>query len=130
MNKDLSSKVFYIDDDPDMIELVQLILSRKGYEVKGSTSGFQGLESIRNDPPDLILLDLMIPDLDGWDIYNKLKTDTNLTANIPVIIITAKSLPIDKILGINISKVDGYLAKPFLPQQLIACIQNVIEKNT
>ena len=105
-------KIVYIEDDSEMIDLVSLILSRNGYEVKGSTSGIQGFDLIKNDLPDLILLDLMIPDLDGWDLYKKIKSDMSAIKNIPVIVITAKSQPIDRVLGLHIAKVDDYLGKP------------------
>lgn len=119
--------ILYIEDDPEMIDLVSLILDRGGYLLSGTCSGQQGIELIEKSPPDLILLDLMIPDLDGWDIYQKMKADPK-TENIPVIIITAKSQPIDRVLGLHIAKVDDYLTKPFHPQELIDSIEKVLER--
>lgn len=122
-----SQKIIYVEDDPEMVALVTLILNRKGYGVRGVYNGLEGLELIRQEIPDLVLLDLMIPDLDGWDIYQKLKADTS-TANIPVIIITAKSQPIDRVLGLHIAKVDDYLCKPFRPQELLESVERIINQ--
>jgi DNA-binding response OmpR family regulator len=130
MSPDLPIKIVYIDDDPDMIELVRLILCRNGYEVKGSTSGLYALELIRKEAPDLILLDLMIPDMDGWEILAKIRSSPGRLAKTPVIIITAKSFQNDNILTIKINKVDDYISKPFLLQELLASIQKVLNKKS
>lgn len=123
-------KIIYIEDDPEMIDLVGLILSRRGYEVKGAHGGRQGLELVRQDLPDLVLLDLMMPDMDGWDVYQQLKV-SEATQHIPVIIITAKSQSIDRVLGLHIAKVDDYISKPFRPQELLDSIDKVFShKNT
>jgi CheY-like chemotaxis protein len=85
-------QVFYIDDEPEMIELVRLILGRKGYQVSGASSGREGLTALCQcqDPPDLVLLDLMMPDMDGWEVYQQMKANEG-TRDIPVIVITAKA---------------------------------------
>jgi two-component system, OmpR family, response regulator VicR len=119
-------KIVYVEDDPEMVDLVSLILSRNGYEVKGSNTGLLGFELIKKEMPDLILLDLMIPDLDGWDLYKKIKSEENEIKNIPIIVITAKSQPIDRVLGLHIAKVDDYLGKPFRPQELMDSIENIL----
>jgi two-component system, OmpR family, response regulator VicR len=118
-------KVVYIEDDPEMIDLVTLIVSRKGYHIKGAHGGREGLELVKQDPPDLILLDLMMPDLDGWDVYKMLKAN-EITRSIPVIIITAKSQAIDRVLGLHIAKVDDYISKPFRPQELLDSIEKIL----
>ncbi len=118
--------VLYIEDDPEMIDLVSLILLRKGYEVKGICGGRPGLDAIKQESPDLILLDLMMPDMDGWEVYQQLKAFEN-TKNIPVIVITAKSQPIDKVLGLHIAKVDDYICKPFHPDELVKSIEKILK---
>ncbi len=120
-----SIKILYIEDDPEMIELVSVILSKKNFEVIGANGGYEGLFLVEKEKPDLILLDLMMPDLDGWDVYNKIKTNNN-TNKIPVIIITAKSQAIDRVMGLHIAKVDDYICKPFSQQDLISSIERVI----
>ena len=85
----------------------------------------EGLKIIRNEHPDLILLDLMMPDMDGWEVYQQMKAD-DATKNIPVIVVTARAQSIDKVLGLHIAKVDDYIAKPFSPQELLTSVDNVL----
>jgi DNA-binding response OmpR family regulator len=122
-------QIIYIEDEPGMIDLVRLILSRKGYVVKGADGGRSGLELIRSSPPDLVLLDLMMPDMDGWEVYQQIKAGEE-TRSIPVIVVTAKAQNIDKVLGIHIAKVDDYISKPFNPQQLIDSVEKVLGKSS
>lgn len=117
----------YIEDDPEMIDLVTLILNRRGYEIKGAHGGRQGLDIVLQILPDIVLLDLMMPDMDGWDVYHQLKANEK-TANIPVIIITAKAQAIDRVLGLHIAKVDDYISKPFRPQELLDSIESVYSR--
>lgn len=119
--------IVYIEDDPEMVDLVTLILDKKSYKVKGAHGGRQGLLMIQQEHPELVLLDLMMPDIDGWDVYHQLKSNP-ATANIPVIIITAKAQAIDKVLGLHIAKVDDYICKPFLPSELLASIDKVLSR--
>jgi len=116
--------ILCIEDEPEMIELVRLILERKGFRVTGALGGEKGLEELRKEKPDLILLDLMMPDMDGWEVYRQMKADPNL-ANIPVIVVTAKAQSIDKVLGLHIAKVEDYVTKPFGPQELLDSIIKV-----
>jgi len=125
MNVDNSPYIIYIEDDSEMIDLVSLILQRKGFKVKGAQGGRMGLDLVIKEKPDIILLDLMMPDLDGWDVYQKLKSDKS-TSHIPVIVITAKAQEIDKVLGLHIAKVDDYICKPFKPQELIDSINKIL----
>lgn len=117
--------VIYIEDDPEMIDLVSMILSRYGFQIRGVQGGRKGLDLIIAEPPDLILLDLMMPDLDGWDIYHQIKA-TETTKNIPVIVITAKAQQVDRVLGLRIAKVDDYITKPFHPQELLDSVERVL----
>jgi len=119
-------KIIYIEDDTEMIDLVTLILSRRGYEVKGAHNGQTGLDMVNQELPDLILLDLMMPDLDGWNLYQQLKASEK-TRHIPVIVITAKAQPIDRVLGLHIARVDDYICKPFHPRDLLDSIERVFE---
>ena len=120
-------RLLYIEDEQEMIELVRLILSRRGFDVVGANGGREGLEAVRNLLPDLVLMDLMMPDMDGWDVYQQMKAD-EATQNIPVIVVTAKAQSIDKVLGLHIAKVDDYISKPFSPQELVESIEKVLEK--
>jgi two-component system, OmpR family, response regulator VicR len=120
-----SRRIVYIEDEPEMIDLVRLILTRKGYEVIGANGGREGLDKVRQDLPDLILLDLMMPDMDGWDVYQQIKAE-DMTKDIPVIVVTAKAQSIDKVLGLHIAKVDDYISKPFSPQELVDSVEKVL----
>jgi two-component system response regulator VicR len=118
-------RVVYIEDEPEMIDLVRLILGRKGFDVIGAHGGRVGLETVREKSPDLVLLDLMMPDMDGWEVYQLMKAD-EATKNTPVIVITAKAQSIDRVLGLHIAKVDDYISKPFSPQELVESIEKVL----
>lgn len=119
-------KIVYVEDELEMIDLVKLILSRKGYDVIGAAGGREGLDTIREVVPDLVLLDLMMPDIEGWDVYQQIRADET-TKHIPVIVVTAKAQNIDKVLGLHIAKVDDYISKPFSPQDLVASVEKVLE---
>jgi len=90
-------RILCIEDEPEMIDLIRLILGRRGYEVHGATGGVEGARLVRELLPDLVLLDLMMPDMDGWEVYQQMKADQT-TRNIPVIVVTAKAQNIDKVL--------------------------------
>ncbi len=119
--------ILYIEDDTGMIELVTTIVTRRGYDLVGAAGGRKGLEMLHNltEKPDLILLDLMMPDMDGWDVYQQIKGSES-TRHIPVIIVTAKAQSIDKVLGLQIAKVDDYITKPFSPNDLVSSIEKVL----
>ncbi|GAB4571992.1 MAG: hypothetical protein Kow0077_10200 [Anaerolineae bacterium] len=119
--------VVCIEDERDMIDLVTLILSKQGIQVHGAEGGKEGLQLVREVQPDLILLDLMMPDMDGWEVYQQIKADSALAA-IPVIVVTAKAQSIDKVLGLHIARVDDYITKPFGPQELLSSVERVLQK--
>ena len=125
MNDTNTKQILCIEDEPEMIDLIRLILGRRGFEVVGAAGGKEGLEKVRQHPPELVLLDLMMPDMDGWDVYQQMKADEK-TKDIPVIVVTAKAQSIDKVLGLHIAKVDDYIAKPFSPQDLLNSVEKVL----
>ncbi len=122
-------RVVCIEDEPEMIDLVKLILSRKGFQVVGAMGGREGLEAIHREKPDLVLLDIMMPDMDGWEVYQRMKAD-DTTKAIPVIMVTAKAQSIDKVLGLHIAKVDDYITKPFGPQELLESVEKVLARQS
>lgn len=128
MNPKLKS-ILCIEDEPEMIDLIRLILGRRGFDVKGANGGMEGLKMIRQEMPDLILLDLMMPDMDGWEVYQQIKADEK-TKFIPVIVVTAKAQSIDRVLGLHIAKVDDYIAKPFSPQDLLTSVERVLQSRS
>ncbi|MEM7118562.1 MAG: response regulator [Chloroflexota bacterium] len=118
-------RIVCIEDEQEMIELVKHILERHDYEVIGAVGGQIGLEKITETKPDLVLLDLMMADMDGWEVYQKMKASDS-TRHIPVIVVTAKALSIDRVLGLHVARVDDYITKPFGPQQLLSSVQKVL----
>lgn len=122
-----SVRVVCIEDEPEMIDLVRLILGREGFEVVGAPGGIEGLNVIEDLQPQLVLLDLMMPDMDGWEVYQRMKSNPN-TSHIPVIVVTARAQSIDKVLGLHIAKVDDYITKPFGPSELLNSIAKVLSE--
>ncbi len=120
-------RIVCIEDDPQIIELVRMILGRKGYQVIGAAGGQEGLTLVQAQRPDVILLDLMMPDLDGWEVYRRLKEDAVLAA-VPVIVVTARAQDIDRVLGLAVAHVDDYLTKPFTPKQLTDSVGRILSR--
>jgi two-component system, OmpR family, response regulator VicR len=118
-------RIAYIEDDPDMIDLVRIILDADRFEVVGATNGRAGLALMHQFPPDVVLLDLMLPDMGGWTVYEAIKKDADLS-ELPVIVVTAQNTAIDRILGEQIAKVQVYLTKPFTPHELRAAVEKVL----
>jgi two-component system, OmpR family, response regulator VicR len=125
MNVTTAPKVVYIEDEPEMFALVELILEDTNIEFISAVGGQEGLRIIREEHPDLILLDIMMPEVNGWDVYRNLKADPQLS-NIPVIIITAKVKRIDQILAQEIVGVDAYITKPFSPSDLLQRVKELL----
>lgn len=127
MKEKVAKRILCIEDDQEMVDLIRLILSRRGYEVKGAGGGVEGLQIIRKEIPDLVLLDLMMPDMDGWEVFQQMRADEK-TRHIPVIVVTAKAQNIDKVLGLHIAKVNDYISKPFSPQDLLTSIEKIFNQ--
>ena len=128
MEEKAVKRILCIEDDPEMIDLIRLILGRRGFEVLGAAGGTAGIKVVREQLPDLVLLDLMMPDMDGWEVYQQMKANES-TRNIPVIVVTAKAQNIDKVLGLHIAKVDDYISKPFSPQELMNSVEKIFGQN-
>lgn len=126
MATQMTKSIVYIEDDPNTIHLVKLILGKGGFTVTGVSTGAEGLEAIKANRPNIVLLDLMMPDMDGWEVYQMLRSDEQ-TKDIPVIVITARTQSIDKVMGLHIAKVDDYITKPFSPNDLLKRVNQVLE---
>jgi two-component system response regulator VicR len=120
-----AKRIVCIEDEPDMIELLRAILEGKGFEFIGADGGVEGLKVVRDKKPDLILLDLMMPDMDGWEVFQQVKDDPELS-KIPVVVVTAKAQSIDKVLGLYIARAEDYITKPFKVQDLVDSIEKFI----
>lgn len=118
-------RILCIEDHPEMIELIRLILGRRGFLVVGAEGGRDGLHAMEEDPPDLVLLDLMMPDMDGWEVYRQIRAHDRLK-EIPVIAVTAKAQLIDRILALQVAGMDDFVTKPFDSKELIASVERVL----
>lgn len=123
----IKKRILCIEDEFEMIELIRMVLDREGFEVAGAMGGEQGLSMMKEFKPDLVLLDLMMPGMDGWEVYRQMRADKTLT-EIPVIIVTAKAQSIDRVLGLQVAKVADYITKPFGPKELVASVQRVLTR--
>jgi pilus assembly protein CpaE len=121
-------KILIIDDDVDTLKLVGLMLERQGYRIAVASNGTLGISRAAAEKPDLILLDVMMPDLDGYEVTRRLRSDPAL-AHIPIIMFTAKSMVDDKVAGFE-AGVDDYLTKPTHPAELTAHVKAVLSRIT
>ena len=116
--------ILVVDDEQDVVEMMRLLLGRKGYQVISAASGMDGLTQAQSALPDLILLDIMMHQMDGWEVLKLLKLDER-TQGIPVVILSARVEPRDKIRGLQEGAID-YVTKPFAMRDLIAKIAAVL----
>ena len=123
----MAEKILIIDDDLDTLRLVGLMLQKQGYSIMAASSGQQGLDMAFENPPDLVLLDVMMPGMDGYEVAQKLR-ETPLTANIPILMFTAKSQLDDKVTGFE-AGADDYLTKPTHPSELQAHVKALLARS-
>ncbi len=117
--------ILYIEEEQPTIEMVREALKSTGYKVVGATSGKQGLAMMRERKPDILLLDLMMPDINGWDVYRAMKTDKKL-ADVPVIVISAREPEGSHIIIQDLPPVEDYIPKPFDVERVIRSIQKLL----
>jgi two-component system phosphate regulon response regulator PhoB len=122
------SKILIVEDEEDVLELIRFNLTRDGYETESALNGRQAVTRSREFMPDLILLDLMLPELDGVEVCKILKRD-NATSPIPIIMLTAKGEESDIVAGLEVGA-DDYITKPFSPKVLLARIKTVLRRNS
>ncbi len=123
----MARKVLVVDDEPGICDLVCLNLESEGYEVTCANSGHEAMEKIKREHPDLIVLDIMMPEIDGWEVLSHLKADP-ATSGIPVILLSAKSEEVSKLLGFKLGA-DDYVTKPFSVKELTARIGIAITRD-
>jgi len=122
----MSEKILIVDDDLDTLRLVGLLLQRQGYQISAATNGQQGLEKAFEEDPDLILLDVMMPDMDGYEVTRRLRQNP-ATVNIPILMFTAKTQLDDKVTGFEVG-VNDYLTKPTHPSELQARVKTLLAR--
>jgi DNA-binding response OmpR family regulator len=123
----MSRLVAVVDDEPDILDLVSLHLSKAGFTVRTFPDAGRFQKSLVSSLPDLVILDLMLPDADGLDVCRDMKKD-NRTAHIPVMMLTARGEEIDRVLGLEIGA-DDYITKPFSPKELVARVKAVLRRS-
>jgi DNA-binding response OmpR family regulator len=122
----MPEKILIVDDDVDTLRIVGLMLQRQGYQIVAANNGKQALVMAQNEQPDLILLDIMMPEMDGYEVTRRLREDSH-TSNVPIIMFTAKSQVEDRVTGFEVGA-DDFLTKPTLPRELFGHIKNALEK--
>jgi CheY-like chemotaxis protein/MinD-like ATPase involved in chromosome partitioning or flagellar assembly len=122
----MSEKILIVDDDLDTLRLVGLMLQRQGYQISAATNGQQGLDKAFEEDPDLILLDVMMPDMDGYEVTRRLRQNPS-TANTPILMFTAKTQLDDKVAGFEVG-VNDYLTKPTHPSELQARVKSLLAR--
>ncbi len=120
----MAFKVLIVDDEPSIVELVRFTLEKEGFRTEAATDGHQALEAVERSRPDLVLLDLMLPGIDGLDVCRQLRQK----ARIPIIMLTAKATEVDKVVGLELGA-DDYITKPFSPRELVARVRAVLRRS-
>ncbi len=121
-------KIVMVEDDEDIADLVSFSLEREGYKVLLAHDGMEGLELIRTKRPDLAILDIMLPSMEGLDIYRAMQAST-MTESIPVLFLTARAQLDDRLAGLQLGA-DDYMTKPFSPKELLLRVKNILSRHT
>ena len=122
----MASRVLVVEDEADIRDLLAFHLEREGYQVTRATTGPEALRQLRAAPPDLVILDLMLPELDGLEVCRRLRADP-ATATLPVIMLTAKGDEVDRVVGLELGA-DDYVVKPFSPKEMLARVRAVLRR--
>ena len=120
-------RILVVDDDRDIVRLVRSYLEKAGYQVVTAYDGETALHMLRTEQPHLLILDLMLPDRDGWDVARLVRSDNQLAAT-PIIMLTARVEDIDKIVGLEIGA-DDYITKPFNPREVVARVRALLRRS-
>ncbi len=124
----MAAKILVVDDDREMVELIDLFLGNAGFSTISAYSGEEALEKTFRERPDLILLDIMMPKVDGWEVLRRIKNDPEVR-DTPVAFITARTQNIDKMIGLSVMKAEGYITKPFSKQELLAEVRRILDES-
>jgi DNA-binding response OmpR family regulator len=120
----LHKKILVVDDEPKIVDIVTAYLKRESYRVLTAYDGKEAIEIARNQVPDLIILDLMLPEISGWDVCRTLRAESN----VPIIMLTARDEDTDKIVGLELGA-DDYITKPFNPKELVSRVRAVLRRS-
>jgi DNA-binding response OmpR family regulator len=120
-----NKKILVVDDEKNILDLVEMILEAEGYKVSKAMTGKEGIRKATKERPDLVLLDIMMPEMDGWVVYRKLKEGPK-TKDIPVAMLTVKAQTIDKEMAMDVIGVEDYITKPFVPDDLVHRVNELL----
>ena len=120
------SEVLVVEDEPDIRNLIALHLARDGFRCRTAATGAEALRAVKFSPPDLVILDLMLPEMDGLEVCRRLRQEPD-SAAVPIIMLTAKTDEVDRVLGLEMGA-DDYVAKPFSPKELVARVRAVLRR--
>ncbi len=118
-----NERILIVDDEPNIVDLASMYLKQDGFQVISAGDGVTALERIAQDDPALVVLDLMLPELDGWEVCKRVRADSDL----PILMLTARDDDIDKIVGLELGA-DDYLTKPFNPRELVARVKAILRR--
>lgn len=124
----MSDKLLLVDDEPGLREAVQAYLSQSGFTVEVATNGQEGLDKLQQDIPDLVITDIMMPEVDGYQLLKQMREDPRLKS-IPVVFLTARGMTSDRIQGYQ-ARCDAYISKPFDPDELVAVVENLLARRS
>jgi DNA-binding response OmpR family regulator len=120
--------ILIVDDEEDVLDLLQLVFETSGFVVRRASTGKSAVSSAYEQPPDVVLLDVMMPEMDGWQVLRTLKGDER-TRNIPVVMLSARAERRDKMIGLQ-EGAEGYIAKPFSPAEVVREVQSFLERGS
>src|SRR5437660_6669001 len=115
--------ILIVDDEPGIIRLISMYLEREGFQTVGARTGGEALEVLRRSSPALVVLDIMLPDIDGWEVCREIRK----VSDVPIIMLTAREGDEDKIVGLEIGA-DDYVTKPFVPRELVARVKAILRR--
>ncbi len=116
-------RILVVDDEANIVDLARLYLEREGFRVEAASDGAQALERIREQQPDLVVLDIMLPEVDGFEVCRRVRAESDL----PIIMLTARDDDVDKIVGLELGA-DDYMTKPFNPRELVARVKAILRR--
>ncbi|HEY3415370.1 MAG TPA: response regulator [Armatimonadota bacterium] len=123
----MAQRILVVDDEQDIRQVVALNLEAEGYEVAQAANGLEALEAIERDGFNLVILDIMMPEMDGWEVCRQIKSRQR-TKDLPVLILTVRGQPLDRVIGLEVVHADDYLMKPFERLDLLEAVKRLASK--
>jgi len=122
----MNKKILVIEDDPSALRFIEYTLEQEGYQVLAATNGLAGIRKAKNEEPDLIVLDIMLPGIDGFEICHRLRAEPQ-TAQLPILMLSAKAQEIDKATGLKVGA-DDYITKPADPSEIVSRVETLLAR--